>query len=58
MEIIKEILTELESKKKDSISFSKKQQNRGNEDLHQYYEGSTWAFDFAISIIKEKIEQS
>jgi hypothetical protein len=58
MEIIKEILTELKSKKEDSISFSKKHQDRGNEDLHQYYEGSTWAFDFAISIIKEKTEQS
>ena len=58
MEIIKEILTELQSKKKDSISFSKKQQNRGNEDLHQYYEGATWAFDFAITVIKERTEQT
>jgi hypothetical protein len=56
MEIIKEILTELESKKKDSISFSKKQHDRGNEDIHNYYEGATWAFDFAITVIKEKTE--
>ncbi|HVZ62348.1 MAG TPA: hypothetical protein VG896_01535 [Candidatus Nitrosotalea sp.] len=50
---IEEILKKLESKRKDCVSFSKKYEIRKMDDLRQYYEGATWAIDFAISTIKE-----
>ena len=48
------ILKILESKKLDCISFSKKHKDRKNEDLYQYYEGATWALEYAIKSIKEE----
>ena len=52
-EEINKILENLESKHRDCISFSKRHKARGNEDLFQYYEGAAWAFDYAITFIKE-----
>lgn len=50
---IETILEKLESKRKDCVAFSKKYEVRKMEDLRQYYEGATWAINFAISTIKE-----
>jgi len=55
-EEINKILEYLESKHRDCISFSKKHKARGNEDLVQYYEGATWALDYAIKAMKENIK--
>jgi len=52
---VKKIIEKLESKQKDSISFSKKHQSRNMEDLHQYYEGVNWALEYALSLLKGKI---
>lgn len=52
-----EIVTKLESKKKDCISFSKKYETRKMEDLFQYYEGAKWALDYALSVVNESKEE-
>ncbi len=48
---IEQIVKKIESKKRDCISFSKKYKQRKMGDLHQYYEGANWAFDFALQTI-------
>ena len=48
-----EIITKLESKKKDCISFSKKYETRKMDDLFQYYEGAKWALDYALSVVQD-----
>ena len=50
---MEEIITKLESKKKDCISFSKKYEVRKMDDLYQYYEGAKWAIDYALSVVNE-----
>ena len=52
-----EIITKLESKKKDCISFSKKYETRKMDDLFQYYEGAKWALDYALSVVNESKEE-
>lgn len=47
------IITKLESKKKDCVSFSKKYETRKMDDLFQYYEGAKWALDYALSVVNE-----
>lgn len=48
------IIEKLDSKHKDSISFSKKYKTRKMDDLFQYYEGASWALKYAISLLKEE----
>ncbi len=48
------ILKKLESKKSDCIAFSKKNKDRGNDDLYQYYEGALWAINYSIKLISEE----
>ena len=50
---LNEIIEKLESKEIDCTTFSKKHKSRGNDDLVNYYEGASWALNFAISMIKE-----
>lgn len=47
------IIEKLESKLRDCITFSKKYETRGMNDLQQYYEGANWALKFALSLIKQ-----
>jgi len=54
---LEEVITKLESKQKDCISFSKKYQTRKMDDLYQYYEGAKWALDYALSVINETREE-
>lgn len=54
MSDLSEVVKIFESKHQDCISFSKKHLNRKNDDLHQYYEGAKWAFEFVLETIKEK----
>ena len=56
MENLENIIYELESKKNDCISFSKKYKTRNMEDLFQYYEGANWGIEYALKIVKESKE--
>ena len=47
-----EILHKLQEKKDESDRFIQKYQTRKMSDLEEYYKGASWAFDFAINIIK------
>lgn len=51
--LLKSILEQLESKQRDCVAFSKKYRVRKMEEQKQYYEGAKWAFDFAISKLKD-----
>ena len=53
-EYLKKIIEKLDSKHTDSIAFSKKYKIRKMDDLQQYYEGSSWAFKYALSLLKEE----
>ena len=55
-EFVKKILEILESKQRDCMTFAKKHKTRGNDELHQYYEGAEWALKYSITTIKEEIE--
>jgi len=50
-----EILHKLEEKKDESDRFIQKYQTRKMTDLEEYYKGASWAFDFAINIVKKGI---
>ncbi len=50
-----EIIETLESKQRDTISFSKKFKSRNQEDLHQYYEGANWALEFTLHLLKDEL---
>jgi len=55
---LSKIIEMLESKRQDSISFSKKYKSRDMEELFQYYEGAKWAFDYTLKIINEQIDSN
>ena len=49
-----EIIKKLESKKIDCEMFVKKYKSRKMTELEQYYDGASWALEYAINLIKEK----
>jgi hypothetical protein len=55
---LSKIIEMLESKRQDSISFSKKYKSRDMEELFQYYEGAKWAFDYTLKVINEQIDSN
>ena len=55
---LSKIIEMLESKRQDSISFSKKYKSRDMEELFQYYEGVKWAFDYTLKVINEQIDSN
>lgn len=50
-----EIIEILESKQRDTVSFSKKYKSRNQENLHQYYEGANWALEFTLHLLKNEL---
>jgi len=49
---ISETIEKLEQKKRETKRFIKKYNERGMNDLEEYYKGACWALEFSLKLIK------
>lgn len=52
-----DVLDKIESKKNEAERFARKYKAREMSDLEEYYKGASWAFGYAINVIREEGEQ-
>ena len=53
-----EIISKLESKKKEADSFVLKYKTRGMSDLEEYYKGVSWTLDYVLKMMKDPTNQN